>query len=78
MHLLHYYVYYKKLKGTFYSQDQRDRDFLSDPMVKNLLCNAGDASSIPGQGTKIPCLGATKAHTPQLLSLPAPESVSCN
>ena len=54
IHLLHYYVYYKKLKGTFYSQDQRNRDFPSDPMVKNMLCNAGDASSIPGQGTKIP------------------------
>ena len=23
-------------------------------MVKNLPCNAGDKSSIPGQGTKIP------------------------
>ena len=23
-------------------------------MVKNLSCNAGDAGSIPGEGTKIP------------------------
>ena len=29
-------------------------DFLGGPMVKNLPCNAGDESSIPGQGTKIP------------------------
>ena len=30
------------------------RDFLGDPMVKNLPCNAGDVCLIPGQGTKIP------------------------
>ena len=29
-------------------------DFPGGPMVKNLPCNAGDVSSIPGQGTKIP------------------------
>ena len=30
------------------------RDFPGGPAVKNLSCNAGDASLIPGQGTKIP------------------------
>ena len=36
------------------------RDFPAGPVVKTLPCNAGDAGSIPGQGTKIPpCLRAT-------------------
>ena len=30
------------------------RDFLGDPMVNNLPCDAGDVGLIPGQGTKIP------------------------
>ena len=30
------------------------RDFSGGPVVKNLLSNAGDGDSIPGQGTKIP------------------------
>ena len=30
------------------------RDFPGGPVVKNLPSNAGDASSIPGRGTKIP------------------------
>ena len=30
------------------------RDFPGDPVVKNLPANAGDASSIPGWGTKNP------------------------
>ena len=29
-------------------------DFFGGPVVKNSLCNAGDAGLIPGQGTKIP------------------------
>ena len=29
------------------------KDFPGGPVVKNLLCNAGDAGSIPSQGTKI-------------------------
>ena len=29
-------------------------DFLGGPVVKNLPCNSGDVSSIPGWGTKIP------------------------
>ena len=29
-------------------------DFPSGPVVKNLPCNAGEMSSIPGWGTKIP------------------------
>ena len=28
-------------------------DFLGGLVVKNMPCNAGDMSSIPGQGTKI-------------------------
>ena len=35
-------------------------DFSGGSVVKNLPSNAGNASSIPGQGTKIPCaVGAT-------------------
>ena len=30
------------------------QDFPGGPVVKNLPYNAGDAGSIPGQGTKIP------------------------
>ena len=30
------------------------KDFPGGPVVKNPPCNAGDAGSIPGQGTKIP------------------------
>ena len=30
-------------------------DFPGGPVVKNPLCNAGDAGSTPGPGTKIPC-----------------------
>ena len=29
-------------------------DFPDGPVVRNLPCNAGDLSSIPGQGTNIP------------------------
>ena len=32
----------------------RKRDFPGGPAVKNLPSKAGDAGSIPGQGTKIP------------------------
>ena len=36
-------------------------DFPSGPVAKNLPSHAGNTSSIPGQGTKIPtCHGATK------------------
>ena len=35
-------------------EDNRSRDFPGGPVVKNLLSNAGDTGSIPGQGTKIP------------------------
>ena len=37
-------------------------DFLGGLVVKNMPCNAGDMSSIPGQGTKI-------AHAQEQLSL---------
>ena len=40
------------------------RDFPGGPVVKNPPSNAGDTSSIPGQGTKIP-------HATGQLSLPA-------
>ena len=39
-------------------------DFPGGPMVKNLPCNAGNASSIPGRGTKI-------SHVVKQLSLGA-------
>ena len=32
----------------------RDQDFPGGPVVKNPPSNAGEASSIPGRGTKIP------------------------
>ena len=36
--------------------DSKDRqqDFPGGPVVKNPSCNLGNASSIPGQGTRIP------------------------
>ena len=34
--------------------EKGSQDLPSGPVVKNLPCNAGDASSIPGRGTKIP------------------------
>ena len=38
-------------------------DFPGGPVVKNLPSNAGDAGSIPGQGTKIPhAAGQLSAH----------------
>ena len=40
------------------------RDFPGSPVVKNPPYNAGDAGSIPGQGTKIP-------HAVEQLSLHA-------
>ena len=36
------------------------RDFLGGPVIKNLLCNAGDMGLIPGQETDVTCQGATK------------------
>ena len=35
-------------------QKEKDRDFPGSPVVRNLPCNAGDESLIPGWGTKIP------------------------
>ena len=38
-------------------------DFPGGPAVKNPPCNAGDAGSIPGQGTKIPhAVGQLSPH----------------
>ena len=40
------------------------RDFPGGPVVKNLPSKAGDADSIPGQGTKVPCVtGHLSLHT---------------
>ena len=33
-------------------KEGQTRDFSSGPLVKNLPCDAGDAGSIPGQGSK--------------------------
>ena len=41
--------------STFrYLKEAYNRDFPGGPVVKNPSCNARDAHSIPGQGTKIP------------------------
>ena len=41
-----------------------ERDFPGGPVVKNPPCNARDAGSIPGQGTKIPhAAGQPSPHT---------------
>ena len=34
--------------------EKGSQDLPSGPVAKNLPCNAGNISSIPGQGTKIP------------------------
>ena len=40
--------------------------FAGGPVVKNLPSNAGDSSSIPGQGTKIPhAAGKPSPCTPE-------------
>ena len=44
-------------------------DFTGGPVVKNQSCNAADAGSIPGQGTKIP-------HAPRQLSPRSPQQLS--
>ena len=36
------------------TEERRVGDFPSGPVVKNPPSNAGEASSIPGRGTKIP------------------------
>ena len=48
------------------------RDLPGGPVVKNLPSNAGDAGSVPGQGTKIPHgvqqlsrYASARAHMPQ-------------
>ena len=44
---------------------KRKRNFPGGPVVKNLPSSAGDASLIPGQGTKIPhAVGELRSHTP--------------
>ena len=61
------------------------RDFPTGPVVKNLPSNAGDADSIPGQGTKIPhATGWLRLHAtaredcvPQWETLHATMKISC-
>ena len=43
----------KRKKGSDVSKRGMDMGFPGGPVVKNLPCKAGDAGSIPGQGTKI-------------------------
>ena len=40
-------------------------DFPDGPMVKNPPADAGDAGSIPGPGTKIPCAVEQLSRAPQ-------------
>ena len=40
--------------AKIYCKNEFSWDFPGGPVVKNLLYYAGDADSIPGQGTKIP------------------------
>ena len=59
------------------------RDFLGDPMVKNLPSSARDWGSIPGQGSKIPqteeqpspCATTTEAQVESLCA--ATKNPSC-
>ena len=43
----------KRNEKESYQRNTMIRDFPVDPVVKNLPSNAGNMSSIPGQGTKI-------------------------
>ena len=47
-------------RGRFINSETPARDFPSGPVVKSPPPNAGDVSSIPGQGIKIPRLLAKK------------------
>ena len=49
------------------------KDFPDDPVVKDLLCKAGDTGSIPGRGTKTHMLQSTRAH---VLRLPRPHTAA--
>ena len=44
----------KRDTGNILFKKALNGDFPGGPVVKNPPCNAGDAGSIPGQGTKIP------------------------
>ena len=64
------------------SQEYNAWDSPGGPVVQNLPCNAGDASSNPGWGTKIPHAATTepmcsKAHAPQPESLGATTREVC-
>ena len=54
----------KRKKGSDVSKRGMDMGFPGGPVVKNLPCKAGDAGSIPGQGTMshMPRTGAAKVN----------------
>ena len=57
---------------TIISTDAKEKKLAGDipgcPVVKNPSCNAGDAGSIPGWGTKIPRAMGQLSPPPQLQS----------
>ena len=52
--------------GISLLKKKKKRDFPGGPVVKNLPCNAEDASLIPGRATKIPC--ASEKLSPRALN----------
>ena len=47
-------VEWERIEEEETSTQDEPRDLPRGPVVKNPPCNAGDAGSIPGQGTKVP------------------------
>ena len=41
---------FDKILQYYYITESDDKDLPGGPMVKNMLCNAGNVSSIPGWG----------------------------
>ena len=62
--------------GRQFSKSVAPQDFPGGPVVKNLPCNARDASSIPGWGTKIPY--AMKQLSPPATTTESRDSVCHN
>ena len=59
-------------------EKQNSRDFPGGPVVKNLPSTAGDASSIPGRGTKIPhAAGQLSLHAATSEPVPQLERNPC-
>ena len=44
----------EEAKSVFIFKNASSGDFVGGPVVKNLPCNSGDLSLIPGQGIKMP------------------------